>query len=98
LEQDKAPEARGYWHEHGRGYGYRPERIQKYSRGLLLRVWYSLEMPGATSKKFSASPDRENSQGFFMIFDTNYSGRKYRDGLKNVSTVVKHLPHNKNLL
>jgi hypothetical protein len=43
----------------------------------------------------SASPDRENSQGFFMIFDTNYSGRKCRDGLKNVSTLVKHPPHNK---
>jgi hypothetical protein len=46
----------------------------------------------------SASPDRENSQGFFIIFDTNYSGRKCRDGLKNVSAVVKHPPHNKNLL
>ena len=43
----------------------------------------------------SASPDRENGQGFFMIFDANYSGRKCRDWLKNVATLVKHPPHNK---
>ena len=44
---------------------------------------------------YSASPDRENSQGFFMIFDTNYSGRKCRDSLKNVATLVKHPLYNK---